>query len=311
MLLCQPGETVRQGFRRRLAETPGFVATRDGELGTSLRIHKREIQAPPHIHAMIAKLRRDWETPNGDLIVEAIEVWRHARELAMGMWNRWDPPAPRDWLEARRAWNKYVRETLTHNKRHLDTPLQVWNECTEAVRPLKEWQDWKNVKDTFEPNTVAVWEDDYLIRDATKWLHDAENGGGIVWVEQVAVGEKLAQVSGVPYFGGGEKASHDILDYRGPCIASIAAHTTGKNLVQWSRNLITCPPTSGKTWEQLLARTHRQGQVADEVEAWVYQQTDELRAALSQAMRDARYLRDTLGGAQRLLYGDVTFDVDE
>jgi hypothetical protein len=260
---------------------------------------------------MIAKLRRDWETPNGDLIVEAVEVWRHARELALGMWLKWDPPAPRDWMEARKAWNQYVRETLKNNKRHLDTPLQVWNECAEAPVPLKAWQDWKKIKDSFDPNTVPVWESDYLIHDAAKWLHDKENGGGIAWVEQIAVGERLAQVAGVPYFGGGEKASREILDAQGPIVASIAAHSTGKNLVQWSRNLITCPPTSGKTWEQCLARTHRQGQTADEVEAWVYQHTDEFRAAMSQAVRDAKYQLDTLGGAQRLLYADVTFDIEE
>jgi len=310
-LFCEQGETVRHGFRRRLSETPGIVATRDGELGTSLRIHRREINAPPHIHAMIAKLRRDWETPNGDAIVEAVEVWRHARELALGMWYRWDPPPPRDWFDARRAWNQHVREVLKHNKRGLDTPLQVWMECAQNPVPLKAFTDWRDVKDTFEPNTVAVWESEYLLQDAARWLRDTENGGGIAWVEHIVFGERLAQVAGVPYFGGGEKASHDILDATGPCVASIAAHSTGKNLVQWSRNLVTCPPTSGKMWEQMLGRTHRQGQTADEVEAWVYQHTDEFRAALAQAVRDARYLKETLGGAQRLLYCDTTFDIDE
>jgi hypothetical protein len=213
-------------------------------------------------------------------------------------------------MDARRAWNQYVRETLKHNRRGLDTPLQVWMECERENR-TPVFEAWKKIKDTFEPNTVAVWESDYLLRDATKWLRDTENGGGIAWVEQVAFGQKLAEMAGVPYFGGGEKASHDILDASGPCVASIAAHSTGKNLVQWSRNLITCPPTSGKTYEQLMGRTHRQGQTADEVEVWIYQHTDEFRAALVQAVRDARYQKDTLGGAQRLLYADVTFDIDE
>lgn len=311
LLFCEQGESARHGFRRRLSETPGIVATRDGELGTSLRIHRREVSAPPHIHGMIAKLRRDWETPNGDLIVEAVEVWRHAREIALGFWYKWEPSAPRDWMEARRAWNQYVRETLRHNKRGLDTPLQVWMECDRAPVPPVVFTDWKKIKDSFEPNTVAVWESDYLLHDAAKWLHDKENGGGIAWVEHVVFGERLAQFAGVPYFGGGEKASHDILDATGPCVASIAAHSTGKNLVQWNRNLVTCPPTSGKTWEQTLGRTHRQGQTADEVECWAYQHTEEFRTALSQAMRDARYLQDTLGGAQRLLYADVTFDIEE
>ena len=311
-LFCtEPGETVRHGFRRRLSETQGIVATRDGELGTSLRLHKREIDAPPHVHAMIAKLRRDWETPNGDLIVEAVEVWRHARELALGLWLRWDPPAPRDWMEARKAWNQHVRETLKNNRRGLDTPLQVWMECERLTPTMKAFADWKQIKDSFEPNTVPVWESDYLIRDAANWLHDTENGGGIAWVEQVAFGKKLAEVAGVTYFGGGEKASHDILDATGPCVASIAAHSTGKNLVQWNRNLVTCPPTAGKVVEQLLGRTHRQGQMADEVEAWFYQHTDEFRAALSQAVRDSKYLYDTLGGAMRLLYADITFDIEE
>lgn len=309
-LLCEPNEPVRCGYRRRLVETPGVVATRDDELGVSLRLHHRPVGIPDRIEGMIRHLLATWETPNGDLLTEAVEVWRHARELALGCWYRWDPPAPPQWLAARREWNAYVRDTLRTNRRGLDTPLQVWNECERTPSPPGCFLMWRATKGTFEPNTVIEWESEYVVEDAVRWLEESRGaGGGIAWVEHIGFGRRLAERAGAPYFGGGDDSSRKILDASGPIVASIAAHAMGKNLVQWSRNLITCPPTAGKTWEQLLGRTHREGQRADEVECWVYLHTEELKNAMRQALADAQYLRDTLGGAQRLLYCDRTFDI--
>ena len=108
-------------------------------------------------------------------------------------------------------------------------------------------------------------------------------------------------VAGVPYFGAGDSR---ILDWKGPCVASIAAHGTGKNLQHWSSNLVVIPPTSGQVWEQLLGRTHRQGQQEDTVTAEVYLHHAAYEASMSQAFADA--LQDTLGNQQRLLYCDNT-----
>lgn len=125
---CSTGENARQGYRRRLTETPGVVASGAEELGVSLRIRKLQPNLPADVSRMIGDLRASWEDPNGDSIAEAVHIWRLARQLALGFWYEWIPPAPRAWLDARKAWKGHVRHTLNHNKRNLDTELQVWNE---------------------------------------------------------------------------------------------------------------------------------------------------------------------------------------
>jgi hypothetical protein len=300
------GDTnVRQGYRRRLVETPGVVASGAEELGTALTIRRLDPTLPGVMRGHLKRLRDLWEDPNGDQLTEAVDVWRTARQLALGFWYKWDPPGPRGWLDARREWKRYVRETLKHNQRGLDTELQVWNEA-QAVGTLPAWREWNAIKDTFKPNTVPVWESDFIVGEVSRWL---EGGEGIVWVEHTAVGNLLATRLGLPYYGAGKRASLEILDARGPIIASIAAHGTGKNLQQWSRNLITAPPTSGKTWEQLLGRTHRRGQEEDEVIVDVYLHAEELVASFTQARSDARYIEDTLGARQRLNYAAIAFAV--
>ena len=295
---CGEGENVRQGFRRRLVETPGVVASKEDTLGTSLVIRSHdEIAVSGKVCRAIENMRNTWETPNGDLIAEAVDLWRHVREMSLGFWYRWDPPPPRDWMTARRAWKSFVREVLRTNRRGLDTELQVWMECERATEPPKEWMEWAAVRDTFRPNSVAEWMSGFAVEAALKWLE----GGGICWTEQVAFGEKLGERA--PYYGAGNT---DILTTPEPAIvASIAAHAEGKNLQRYSRNLVTSSPTSGKVWEQLLARTHRYGQQAAEVEVEVFLHVEELQESFRQARADARYLQDTYGNVQKLLYADV------
>lgn len=294
---CKADENARQGFRRRLTETPGVVATSENLLGTALRITRWPITAPPVVLEALVTLRKNWETPNGDPIAEAVDLWRHARELALGFWYRWDPPAPREWMKARREWKSYVREVLRTNRRGLDTELQVWNEAEGEDRP--EWRAWRDIKDTFKPNCVAEWISDFAVRASAEWLED----GGIVWVDQVEFGKRLAQATGLFYHGAGDST---ILTTAAPgIIASMHAHGEGKNLERYSRALVTSPMTSGKHWEQLVGRIHRHGQKADEVVVDVNLLTPELEVSFEQARADARFLEDTLGQRQKLNYADV------
>jgi len=303
---CIEGENVRQGFRRRLTSTPGVIASAADDLGTALRIFKYDLDVPGIVWDQIENMRSTWETPNGETFSEAIDLWRHIRELSFGFFYRWDPSAPSDWLDARREWKSYVRETLKTNRRNLDTELQVWNECARTATVLKAWQDWRDIKDTFKPNPVAEWISDFALKVARIWLLERRwksRGAGICWVEHVEFGRKLAEVSGLPYFGAGDSS---ILTTTEPAIiASVSAHGKGKNLQRYNRSLITMPSASGKTWEQVLGRLHRQGQKSDAVIYDVFLHVDELQSALVQARADAIYLEDTLGNRQKLNYADI------
>lgn len=304
----EPLAAGRCAFRRRLTETPGVVSSGEDTLDVALRIRKVTMPIPDIVHRMLGTLRDSWEDPNGASLAEAVDVWRIARQLALGFWYEWIPPGPRPWLDARKEWIRYVRETLRHNRRKLDTPLQVWNECERKHAGKDddcEWCRWRKIKDTFKPNPVAQWLSFHAVDFVRDWF---TAGDGICWVEHQALGERLSRDLGISYYGAGKKASAEILDAKGPIIASIRAHGRGKNLQQWNRNLILSPSSSGQTWEQMMGRTHRAGQKTDAVTFDVNLCIEEQKASFRQALKDARYLEDSLGGRQKLLYGDITFD---
>ena len=295
----EPLESARTAFRRRLTSTWGVVATSESSIGTALVVQQRAVQMPPAVADAISGLRDTWETPNGDEIQYAPEIWRYSRELACGFFYRWDPAPPKPWLYARKAWRQFVRETLKHS-RLLDSPLQVAN--ANPNHPLLH--AWTAVRGQYKINSVPVWIDDYVVNDAVEWMEQNE---GIVWVEHRAVGERIAELSGRRYYGGGMAASKDILDAKGPFVASIKAHGTGKNLQHMSTNLVVSAPPSGSVWEQMLGRTHRLGQEADQVLVEFYLQCDEIREGFEKALADAEYLQYTLGQQQKLLYADKVF----
>ena len=85
-----------------------------------------------------------------------------------------------------------------------------------------------------------------------------------------------------------------------PIALSIRAHGVGKNLQAWKEQVVLSPPSSGGAWEQLLGRTHRAGQQADEVKVTVVQTYYPQSNALLQAQTDARHIEETTGNVQKL-----------
>ncbi len=294
--------TARKGYGRRLTSTWGVVASSEAELGCSLQLIERKPEVPAVIQDALANLSATWETPNGDELEWAPAVWRIARELACGMFYRWSPAPPASWLEPRRAWNKFVRGILKSSTPGLDSPLQV--ACEYRDHPLHE--AWVAVRDQYDPeeHKVAVWLDDFMVRDAQVWLAESKTPG-IIWVEHGAVGRAISAATGLRYFAGGERDSIDINDATGSFIASIKAHGTGKNLQRYSRALITSVPPSNDVWEQLIGRLHRTGQEADEVTFDFYLHARELRDGFLDALDEAKLVELVTGQPQKLRFADL------
>jgi hypothetical protein len=298
----EPRQGARRAYRRRLIETPGVVATKETPIDASITIATVEPAPNAQIEEAFATLRRRWETPDGWPIADGLGMYRHARELALGFYYVWDPRPPKYWLEARKEWCVFVRAILKHS-RTLDSELQV----KQAHQLAPELATWLAVKDDFEPNTVPVWLNNHAIDFCTEWLY-ANNG--IVWTEHTHFAERLSRHSRSPYFGRGGKTSagRAIEDCPPgtPMIASIASNAEGRNLQAWSKNLIASPPPNGLQWEQLLGRTHRDGQQADEVTFDVLANCVEHYAAIWQAIADCEFVHDTTGSPQKLLVADLS-----
>lgn len=354
-LKSDPDEDIQDAFHRRLVETPGIVMTAGASIDTPLEIRERpaprmpddpseDPRAPgdevlgvpsgwwPGCASALDRLRRDWVRPDGEELLEILPVARCARELACGLFLRWHFPRGEsrslvdEWLAARKAWRRELRDKLRARQPHLDSPFlcalaarRYWRvgnprEFDETGRPYDQqvpdelpewdaetWPRWARVKEEVKPQTEVIRLDPFLARDAAEW---ARSNRGIVWWSTVGFGRWVSELSGLPLYGEGPEAAAAIVaeDGRRSVIASIRSHGTGRDGLQrlFSTQLVTQAMSSAVGYEQLFGRLSRIGQDAEVVSAWIYRHTEELRDSVDTALRRARYVGKTMGQAQRL-----------
>lgn len=318
---CRADENVRQGFGRRIRETPGVVYSNRSAFGDEpepgLEIFEVDPGKPPiEVINAFDELRRNWETPGGEEIYDALSAWRHAGSLAMGFYLKWAWPEgspteeDKEWMRRRKDWHRFVRDVIRHNRRQLDSELQVFNACCRGdfgaqrnPQDVAIFNAWCEVKDRPAPPTEAVWITDWLL-NFLKTFERNHSQTKVYWVRSPHLGEKLADTLGVPYFGAGQDS---IITYGETCVASIRAHGTGKNLQQFSRAFFVQPCLGGQEWEQTLGRMHRPGQQEDVVENHILLHCRELYSGFQVALNDARYIQETTGNEQKLL--EATLDI--
>lgn len=309
-LWTDPIVAARRGFQRRLVETPGIIATAGDGDTSKASIYVSAITYPMSkvTDEHFTMIRSDRVTPDGwDL--EPLDVWRHARELALGYHSIWDPRPPEVWANARSAWFSYVRRVLCASKR-LDSPEHVQMALDEGDLRSEDGRTllakWRDVYPTFTPNPVPIWHDDSALHVAAKWLKDNE---GICWVEHVAFGTRLADATGYPYFreDACDASGQFIEDADGPIIASVDACKEGVNLQhKWSRNLITAMQEGPSAIQQLIGRTHRTGQLADTVQVDVLLGCYEHVKAWRMCLAGTQAVQDMTGAHQKLTVADLS-----
>ena len=323
-----PIKSVRLGIQRRIRQTPGIVTTRETFEGASLQINALQFDPPKNVRDTIDKLRVDWETPGsekradgtqeipGQPISDATQISQHEKEMSLGFYYIWDPPPPQEWLQARKKVCKAFRAILRFNQRKLDTEAQVVEALDNGFYSMhKETLDkWREVKDLYDPekHKKTVWISDFAVDKAAEWMRE---NNGIVWVFHTAFGKRLSEKTGVPYYAGeGLDAEGNFIEDHPadkPLIASMHANREGKNLQKWNKNLITFPHTNGGWWEQLLGRTHRDGQEEDTVYVDMFYVTMAHLESFYRAKGDAKYIEEISGQVQKMLYADLlvpTFD---
>ena len=313
VLKADPFEDIRHAFRRRLTETPGVVATQEGPLPIELTIRSHAIELAPELVSAYERLREDWITPDDHPIADGIAMWRHARELASGFYTIWDPRPPSDWSDARRDWAGECREILKTNRRNLDTELQVRRAVADLglyPHALPALQRWQRIGPTFEPNSVPVWVSSRTLDWIANWARS--NAPALIWTERPAVGRKLAELHGLPYYGqlgidseSGRYVEHHDPDKDGSAVLSIDANSVGRNLQRWRANLVIDVAPNGAKWEQMLGRTHRDGQKAEEVTVDVLFGCVEDVTSFWRALEDSQYAEAMLGQAQKLAHANL------
>ncbi len=171
---------------------------------------------------------------------------------------------------------------------------------------VKAYHAWAAVRGSYKINTVPRWIDDTMQKFCVNW--SKQNGPAIIWTEHRAFGIRLAQLLGTGFCsnGGLDANGRMIEDYtaKETVVASVAANSEGRNLQNWNNNLIVTVMPTGRVIEQLAGRTHRQGQTADNVNFDWIAACPEQDQGFSQMMADARYIQDTTGAVQKILFAD-------
>ena len=306
-LRVAPLETVRRAFGRRLVETPGVIAVASSDTISARLVIRAVHLAPTREQAdALRVLREKWETPDGQPFSQATDLWRHAREVACGFYYRWIDRPSEDWLDARREWCRFVRDALARGERRgWDTELAVVRAVRAGELPGDTYARWREVKDTFTPQTEAVWLTKSVLERAAGWLAGREHG--LCWVEHRCVGPELARISGVKHFGAkGLSGKIPLEAHEGPAIVSLGSNYRGRNLQRWRENLVLSLPERGAYWEQLLGRTHRDGQEADEVSMDLAIVCREQILGFRKALATAEFAADSSTMRQKLLDADVS-----
>jgi hypothetical protein len=146
---------------------------------------------------------------------------------------------------------------------------------------------------------------DYKVRAAVEWCraHHAAKLGGMVWYHHPEIGRWLCELlkqADIPHTFA--PAGNNEAPFANGIVVSSFAHGVGKNLQHQSRNLIMELRREAAVMEQMLGRTHRSGQKADDVRADVLISNGFDLVMFNQTLRDADYIQSTTGQLQRLCY---------
>ncbi len=321
--LASPGDgtdpltAARIGFQRRLRETPGVITTIGlGEyIAAPLKISAIVYDVKPITNQHIAKLRKDMLTPDDWQLSEPVDVWRHARELALGLHYVWSPRPPDAWRDARSAWHSFARNVIARS-RSLDSEKAVANAIDDGhLQDHGVLAEWRKQRDghggggKYEWTVEPRWHDDSALNLCAEWMR---KGPGVVWTKHDLFAEELARRTGASYYGAkGLDASGrfvDDADANKPAILSIDANRDGRNLQsKWHRNLVTCPPDSPLVWQQMISRTHRPGQLAKVVTVDVLLGCAEHANAWRNAVDGAHVIKEMIGAESKLLIAEVNW----
>ena len=238
-------------------------------------------------------------------------------------------------LAAKQRFNKRLRDWLKNRARDgLDTPMLVGGSmerygAREVGPELYEvWSEMRQARDDaippwqahVDPHKAKPLERDpaarrvcaYKIDAAVRWATEvaADGDGGILWYDNIEVGRWLAEDAArsgldVLHCPAGARANVEIRDpanARRIVCASIDAHHKGKNLQHFGRNYVVQWPRDAAIAEQVLGRTHRNGQERDHLDVRRADTLDFDVLLFAACLNDSLYIHQSTGSRQKLIY---------
>lgn len=310
----------RAKFLDRMESVGGVCITNQENVKASLRLNTWRLKMPSDLQDAIRTCfdegvvegLEDFDV-DLDAIAESDHLWEDAEgfasrglhQLMLGCIYYWDWEGERndDWLSARREWSRAKRTIKDFDLEDFDSDFLVESNFYSLPEEVvsffeKEYLDWQAHKSFVPPPKKKEWVSDYIV-DACKQYLESSDSPCILWVNLQEVGNRLSKELNIPYFGAGTEPPKDAQN----CLLSIKAHATGKNLQAWRNNLVVHPVSDPSLIEQLIARTHREGQLADEVEITFFTHSI-FGSSLNRATKQAYVVQESTNQPMRLCYAD-------
>lgn len=322
----------REAYRTRLESAPGCVLSRGvDDLETSLVMDAVDCDLPAEspVHGYLRDLDTLWQAPTGDELSHAIHLYKWRYELTAGFYYALEWPEPKndahkDLIDRAKEhhvyvqeYNRQLRDFLGHSSiPGLDTPMLVGSAIARRQH-LKEipgslaaaWHEAKSREFQGMPERQQrpVRLDDYKVRAAVEWAKGLEKNhkgerGGIVWVHHQEMLEWIA--SEIPGCMTARAGELEILKHEHKdriVVASMPAHGVGKNLQHFRHQIFAQWPRPANIAEQVIARTHRPGQEADEMVAGILFGTEFDHQLICATLADSLYISLTTHAELRLL----------
>lgn len=303
---------IRAGYQKRMADTPGVTIIResscDKPLSIEVLIPPIDVDAEPSpIDREFLRAAVDGTTIDNWPLVYALDKHRYFDALGTGHVGVWDPRPPDDWCAARRAWLTFVNDEIDASQRKGRRPLDSPSEVERKYRNHPLLLEWRRLEPTFEPNPVDVELSTEVLEYAAKLIR--EGGPMVVWSQHDWVGSRLAEMTGLEFFGSQgyspEGNKIDECDGSRSVIASAFANNRQRNLqYAFHDNLVIAPEPSGAEQEQKIGRTHRFGQ-PDRVRVRYLATSWRSFKSIAAMLEEARG-QVTIGMDQKLLLGNWT-----
>lgn len=293
------------------------------------------------LKSYIEEVEEVWATPNGDEIEHAIHKYKWLYELSAGFYNEliWPEPSvlskrigvpkstassmlerAKDHHEAHQMYAKRLRRFLQYEvspSDRIDTPMLVGaNMAAHGDRdvPAELYELWSEMRAADfegrpERDSRAVRVCSYKVDAAVKWAQSLGKKGGIIWVYHREIGkwvhEKVKEAGlDCLHCPSGNESNKRITDPDNKdkiIVASIRAHNTGKNLQHFQHQYMLQWPRPAQDAEQLLGRTHRNGQQADELVVVTNNTLLFDQMNFSACLNDSLYIHQTTGSRQKLI----------
>lgn len=283
-----------------------------------------------------------WRTPSGDEIEWGFHKWRYQYELSAGFYHHLRWPNVAELVEkqklstmeaeaylalaqqhhlAQQLYHRELRRWIEYSgKPCLDTPLLIGaNMAQHGDRDVGAalYVTWRGMKDLeFDGMPARISEPirvcDYKILSTVEWAKQLE-GGVLIWYLHNAVGrwlyEKMQEAGLDPLWcpsestrPGSNVAIGDPANSQRKIIASMGGHGTGKNLQHFQQQRFLQFPREADRLEQVLGRTHRNGQQADELTAHTFNTLPFDHMNVAACLVDALYIHQTTGSRQKAIY---------